>query len=194
MPGTLFIADATRRQLGQLFGAEHASLRAAHRRQTRIVLMGLWIAEIHQDTVAHVTYGRFPRAMGRSRFDGGEPAARSVFPKTLIGKRSSSSPHYERGARLRPAFLARVVPIGHRRRWPAVSPCGPFLWRLGAPSGTLFLWARRQGILAAMATLTESHLVASGRNRWSDQVARVVRSKRFGCKPSTCPMKGGWIE
>ena len=33
-----------------------------------------------------------------------------------------------------------------------------------------------------------------GRNRRSDQVACVVRSKRFGCKPSTCPMKGGWIE
>jgi cold shock protein len=29
-------------------------------------------------------------------------------------------------------FLARVVPIGHRRRWPTVSPCGPFLWKLGA--------------------------------------------------------------
>ena len=38
MSGSLVIADATRRQLGQLFGAEHASLRAAHRRnefQTR---------------------------------------------------------------------------------------------------------------------------------------------------------------
>ena len=88
MPGSLFIADATRRQLGQLFGAEHASLRAAHRRQTRIVLMGLWIAEIHQDTVAHVTYGRFPRAMGRSQFDGGNPRRDLSFRRRL----SASAP------------------------------------------------------------------------------------------------------
>src|SRR5215471_13472007 len=32
------------------------------------------------------------------------------------------------------------------------------------------------------------------KRRIQDQVGGAVRSRRFGCRPSTWPMKGGWIE
>jgi hypothetical protein len=39
-------------------------------------------------------------------------------------------------------FLARVVPIGHRRRWPTASPPAGLSCGNWAPSGALFLFGR----------------------------------------------------